>query len=171
MSVAPCRCLSALSGPVGLAYSRKRKPAQLQGKPAQQRHRYSNAAVGERKVSYETQVDPAPTFKSLLTTPKVVNALHAVSFHCWEGCDLVAELQLFWGQSFFKGLEKQGLSEALFQTLSLQEQAELLSIGFLEAVIAAVTQQGDLFDGRPHSVQDVLSLATVVAAFQQVLLK
>lgn len=175
MSVAPCLCLSALSGPVGLAHTRPATTRLLRRQPAQQRRCYPKAAVGESKCSYEMQVNRSATFKSLLATPKIVNALHAISFHCWEDCDLLAELQAFWGPAFYVGLERRGLlSEGLFEKLNLQEQAEVLSVAFIDAVVAAVMRRGDTLSPKactPHSVEDMLSLATATAALQQVPLK
>lgn len=176
MSAAPCRCLSALSGPTGSAYTRllRFKPAKLRRKPAKQRHCYRNATVGELKSSCETQVNQSPTFRSLLITPKIVTALHAVSFHCWKDCDLLAELQGFWDEAFYVGLERRGLSEGIFEKLNLQEQAEVLSLAFVDAVVAAVMHRGDTLSPKactPHSVEDMLSLATAIAALQQVPLK
>lgn len=171
MSVAPCLCLSAPSGPVGFAYTRPATTRLLRRKPAQQRPCYP-AAVGQLKCSYETQVNQSPTFKSLLMTPKIVNALHAVTFHCWKDCDLPAELQGFWGQAFYDGLERQGLLPELGK-LDLQEQAEVLSLAFIEAVKGAIMHRGEIIslqDCTQHNVEDLLSVATVAAAFQQVLL-
>lgn len=134
--------------------------------------RYLKGAVYEQRIVYGMQADQAPSAKSILTDPKIVNALHAVSFHC-RHFDLPALLEEFWNVGRAE-LNREGLSEGLFEKLTSQEQADMVAVGFVDKMAADVmhrTGVGLSKNHTQHNVQDLLSLATVAAAFLQVLLE
>lgn len=145
---------------------------QPQRKRVQPHDRYRKGVVCQQRVVYGVQADQAPSAKSILTDPKIVHALHAVSFHCHQ-VDLAAFLEQFRCFQHAK-LNIEGLPEGVFETLTSQEQADLVSVAFVDKVAIDVMRRVSIALSKSNtqqSVQDVLSLATVAAAFQQVLVE
>lgn len=115
------------------------------------------------------QVDQARSAKTILADPKIVDVLRAISFHCWD-INLAVCIKEFWNYKHARagGVE---VSESIFQTLTPQEQAELLSVAFVDVVSTGVIHRSGLKvapECTQHNVEDILSLAEVTAAFQQV---
>lgn len=168
MSVASCLCLSAPPGRAGSVYTRRTRRLHPGHKPVYQR---PYGAVCKRKPSCEVQADQAPSLRSTVLDPDLVNTLRAVSFDCWPNVDLEAmvesPLRLRQGDDW-------GLPDGVYKELTFQEQADHISIAFLYAVYDRLQLQWSqlsLKDYTQHIVHNTLSLVTVIAAFQQVMLE
>lgn len=167
MTVASCLPLSALSGRVNLACTRRSGRLHLGREPVRERHRCRNGCVCKRTVSCKMQVDEAVSLVTKLVTPRIEKALDAVSFHCWDR-DLALKLA---PHQYNAGMSRCGLPKSLSENLTPQEKVELLSVAFIDDMVRAVTERTGLNSIQTctqHSVQDALSLATAVAAVQQV---
>lgn len=172
MSAATLLCLSAPSGPVGLTHKCQVDRLQLRRRRANQHDRYQVGAVCQPKVMCATHVGQAPAPKSFLQDPKILNALQAISLLCGS-IDLTAMAGAF-RRAKHAELIEWGLHEGLFKTLTHQEQAELLSLAFVDWVVGDVTQRSSALaantteDAKQQSLTDMLSLTEVAAAVQQV---
>lgn len=173
MFAAPCFRLPA-SGPAGLAcgYTRVRTSClQPRRKAVHQHHCRANGAVYEPTLSCETLSDQASSFK-LVLEEAIVNSLHAhaVCFRCWN-VDLQSRLAKFYSERH-AGLGEWGLPESLVKKHTPQEQAELLSVAFITDVTNEVFKLSGILSPQrciQDSVHDLLSLAIVASALQQVL--
>ena len=167
MSVAPCLYPWAQSGRVGSTNARHVGRLQPRHNRIHQNHRYPNNANCESKVSCEMSVNQARSTKSILADPKVAKALRAVSFRCCQ-IDLAAWVKEFWSYKHAGLGLGITLSEALFEKLTPQEQAELLSVAFIGVAAKKVFNHLLVSKCTQHTVEDTLSVAKLTAAFQQV---
>ena len=146
-------CLSAPLGPVGLTHKCQDARLHLRRRRANQHDRYQVGAVCQPKSMCETHVGQAPSRKLLFKVPKMVGA--------------------FWTKR--TELTEWGLHEGLFMTFTHQEQAELLSLAFVDWVVGDVIQRSSVLlannkteDGLQQNLKDLLSIAEVAAQQLQV---